>query len=136
MKTLKIDIKKLEVNLKDLEKTESLLIKGTTGTDFENDPVKRVKGKMEEQTKDVNDIGKSLNRTVDNSKAALTALKHQKDQILTVIDKTDEAEKAVTLHDQVLDVLQNRELFNRLKLVMIAAFLLFAILLVIYIKFL
>ena len=90
---------------------------------------------MEEQNRDVDDIGKTLNRTVDNSKAALSALKNQKEQILGVIDKTDEAEKALTLHEQIFDVMQNRELFNRLKLVMIAVLLFFSILLVIYIKF-
>lgn len=129
---MKLDIKKLELNLKDMEKTENLIVKGG---DFEKDPLKRTKNKMEEQNRDVDDIGKTLNRTVDNSKAALSALKNQKEQILGVIDKTDEAEKALTLHEQIFDVMQNRELFNRLKLVMIAVLLFFSILLVIYIKF-
>ncbi len=58
-----------------MERQENLLVK--TG-DFEKDPLKRVKGKMEEQKKDVNDIGKSLARTEETSTAALSALQHQK----------------------------------------------------------
>ncbi len=106
-----------------MERQENLLVK--TG-DFEKDPLKRVKGKMEEQKKDVNDIGKSLARTEETSTAALSALQHQKNQILNVIDKTDEAEKALTLHDQVLGVMENQILFHRLKLVGIAGLLFFA----------
>ena len=43
LKTLKLDIKKLELNLKDMEKTENLIVKGG---DFEKDPLKRTKNKI------------------------------------------------------------------------------------------
>ena len=133
MKTLKLDILKLEHSLGDLEKQENLLVKDSK---YESDPNKRIKNTMEEQKKDVNEIGKSLNRTIATSTAAMTTLQEQKQQILGIIDQTHEAEKELSLHDQFFGVMANRELFNRLKLAAMAVLLFIAIILVIYIKFL
>ena len=84
---------------------------------------------------EVKDITKVSNDTYDNMTNALTNLKGHKDRILRIGDKTNNVEKELSLNDQIFEVMNDREAFNKLKLVGIIAMLVIAIIIVMGIKF-
>lgn len=84
---------------------------------------------------EVKDITKVSNDTYDNMTNALTNLQGQKDRIIRIGGKTNDVEKELSLNDQIFEVMNDREAFNKLKLVGIIAMLVVANIIVIWIKF-
>jgi hypothetical protein len=76
-------------------------------------------------------MGLDITSTQDKT---LEELVRQKNKLKAANDMMGEVEQKLSLHDQILGVMSNRELFNKLKLCLIAVLLLFADLLVLYIK--
>jgi hypothetical protein len=76
-------------------------------------------------------MGLDITNTQDKT---LEELVRQKNKLKGANDMMGEVEQKLSLHDQILGVMSNRELFNKLKLCLIAILLLFADLLVLYIK--
>jgi hypothetical protein len=76
-------------------------------------------------------MGVEITNTQDKT---LEELVRQKNKLKGANDMMGEVEQKLSLHDQILGVMSNRELFNKLKLCLIAVLLLFADLLVLYIK--
>ena len=83
-------------------------------------------------TKEVMDVN---NNTYNNMKGALTILDGQIQRVDRIKGKTADVEVELSLHDQIFEVLNDREAFNKLKLVIIIALLSLAILIVLYMKF-
>ncbi len=112
------------------------LIDKSIEVDHENegDKYNYLNNKLNRQNKNLakaQQMGVDINTTQDKT---LMELQRQKDKLRNANDMMGEVEQTLSLHDQIVGVMSNRELFNKLKLVAIVLMLFIADLLVLYIK--
>jgi hypothetical protein len=125
---IKSDINKLEYRLK----KENLLI-DSKDEDEKFEKNRKLK-KIDNQNDELDTVYKMQKDIYSTNEKTILTLKKGEETILRTIGKTEEVEQALSLHDQIFQVMNNRELFNKLKLVMIVALLAIADLIILYIK--
>ncbi len=125
---IKSDINKLEYRLK----KENLLI-DSKDEDEKFEKNRKLK-KIDNQNDELDTVYKIQKDINSNNEKTILILKKGEETILRTIGKTEEVEQALSLHDQIFQVMNNRELFNKLKLALIVALLFIADLTILYIK--
>ena len=131
LKTIK-ELDKFEVTL-----NKERLVESSTNNDFDKDNARKYKI-LDSKLSDQNTTLKNANRMGDviviTQANTLKELDRQKNQITKIDENVSEVEEQMSIHDQIFHVMNNRELFNKLKLVLVVALLFFADILVLYIK--
>ena len=94
-----------------------------------------LKEQMDYNTNTLKDTNKTANEIVDRTNMMNAELKRQGNVLLNVHLKVGETEENLSTIEQLRQVMQNRDLFYRLKLYAMAILLFFANILVLYIKF-
>lgn len=128
--------------IKDIDKLEVIfnkerLIESTTHSDFDMENAHKyqfLNSKLDDQNKTLGDANKTGNEIIKTQTIILNELDKQKNQLDKIDQTVSEVEEHLSIHDQIFQVMNNRELFNKLKLVVVVVLLLFADILVLYIK--
>ena len=94
-----------------------------------------LKGQIEYNTNTLKETNKTANEIVDRTNMMNDELKRQGNVLLNVHLKVGETDENLSVIKQIRQVMQNRDLFYRLKLYAMAILLFFANILVLYIKF-
>ena len=94
-----------------------------------------LKEQMDYNTNILKEMNKTANEIIDRNKMMNEELKRQGNVLLNVHLKMVETEENLSVIQQLRQVMQNKDLFYRLKLYARAILLFFANILVIYIKF-
>ena len=94
-----------------------------------------LKGQIEYNTNTLKETNKTANEIVDRTNMMNAELKRQGNVLLNVHLKVGETDENLSVIKQIRQVMQNRDLFYRLKLYAMAILLFFANILVLYIKF-
>ena len=94
-----------------------------------------LKDQIEYNTNTLKETNKTANEIVDRTNMMNAELKRQGNVLLNVHLKVGETDENLSVIKQIRQVMQNRDLFYRLKLYAMAILLFFANILVIYIKF-
>ena len=94
-----------------------------------------LKDQIEYNTNTLKDTNKTANEIVDRTNMMNAELKRQGNVLLNVHLKVGETDENLSVIKQIRQVMQNRDLFYRLKLYAMAILLFFANILVLYIKF-
>ena len=94
-----------------------------------------LKDQIEYNTNTLKDTNKTANEIVDRTNMMNAELKRQGNVLLNVHLKVGETDENLSVIKQIRHVMQNRDLFYRLKLYAMAILLFFANILVLYIKF-
>ena len=94
-----------------------------------------LKEQIEYNTNTLKDTNKTANEIVDRTNMMNAELKRQGNVLLNVHLKVGETDENLSVIKQIRQVMQNRDLFYRLKLYAMAILLFFANILVLYIKF-
>ena len=94
-----------------------------------------LKEQMEYNTNTLKETNKTANEIIERNKMMNAELKRQGNVLLNVHLKVGETEENLSTIEQLRQVMQNRDLFYRLKLYAMAILLFFANILVLYIKF-
>jgi len=131
LKTIK-EVEKLEIIL-----NKERLIDSTTPSDFDMENSHKfqfLNSKLEDQNKTLRGANKTGNEIIKTQTVVLNELDKQKNQIVKIDQTVSEVEEHLSIHDQIFQVMNNRELYNKLKLVVVIVLLLFADILVLYIK--
>jgi hypothetical protein len=126
------EIEKLDQQIK-----KEKLIDKTTDPDFENESLKYqyLNKRLQSQNTNLTHASTTANDITTSQTRTLEELYRQKKKLISTNETVTEIEKTLSLHDQIFQVMNNRELFNKFKLVLIAALLFLANFIVIYIKF-
>ena len=93
-----------------------------------------LKGQIEYNTNTLKETNKTANEIVDRTNMMNAELKRQGNVLLNVHLKVGETDENLSVIKQIRQVMQNRDLFYRLKLYAMAILLFFANILVLYIK--
>jgi hypothetical protein len=131
LKTIK-EVEKLEVVL-----NKERLIDTTSPPDFDMENSHKyqyLSSKLDDQNKTLKNVNQTGNEIIKTQQVTLNELDKQKNQIIKIDQTVGDVEHHLSLHDQIFEVMNNRELFNKLKLVLVVVLLLFADILVLYIK--
>ena len=110
------------------------LLDNTVEPENEGDKYNYLNKKMLKQNNNLVRAQQMGNEITETQDKTLEELVRQKNKLKGANEMMGEVEQSLSLHDQLLGVMSNRELFNKLKLVSIVILLLFADLLVLYIK--
>ena len=94
-----------------------------------------LKEQIDYNTNTLKETNKTANEIVDRNNMMNNELKRQGNVLLNVHLKMGETEENLNVIQQLRQVMQNRDLFYRLKLYTMAILLFFANILVLYIKF-
>ena len=94
-----------------------------------------LKEQMDYNTNTLKETNKTANEVIERNKMMNAELKRQGNVLLNVHLKVGETEENLSTIEQLRQVMQNRDLFYRLKLYAMAILLFFANILVLYIKF-
>ena len=94
-----------------------------------------LKDQIEYNTNTLKDTNKTANEIVDRTNMMNAELKRQGNVLLNVHLKVGETDENLSVIKQIRQVMQNKDLFYRLKLYAMAILLFFANILVLYIKF-
>ncbi len=94
-----------------------------------------LKEQMDYNTNTLKETNKTANEIIERNKMMNAELKRQGNVLLNVHLKVGETEENLSTIEQLRQVMQNRDLFYRLKLYAMAILLFFADILVLYIKF-
>ena len=94
-----------------------------------------LKDQIEYNTNTLKDTNKTANEIVDRTNMMNAELKRQGNVLLNVHLKVGETDENLSVIKQIRQIMQNRDLFYRLKLYAMAILLFFANILVLYIKF-
>ncbi len=94
-----------------------------------------LKEQIEYNTNNLKQTNKTADEIIERNKLMNTELKRQGNVLLNVHLKMGEAEENLTLIQQIRQIMQNQDLFYRLKLYAMAVLLFFANILVIFVKF-
>jgi hypothetical protein len=125
------EVEKLELDLK----KEKLLDKSIQpDNDDENEKLGKFSKKIDKQNKQLGKAARIGKEITTNQDMTLVELKRQRDKLEKTNNIVNEVENTLSLHDQLVGVMNNRELFNKLKLVGIVVLLFIADILVLYIK--
>ena len=94
-----------------------------------------LKEQMDYNTNTLKETNKTANEIIERNKMMNAELKRQGNVLLNVHLKVGETEENLSTIEQLRQVMQNRDLFYRLKLYAMAILLFFANIIVLYIKF-
>ncbi len=124
------DIEKIDLQLK----KERLIDKSTDDHEDSGEKFNYLHGKINKQNNQLNNAVKMGKEITKNQDLTYIELKNQRDKLQKANNMMTEVEQTLSLHDQLVGVVNNRDLFNKLKLVLIVALLFLADVLVLYIK--
>jgi hypothetical protein len=122
------DISKLELKLK----KENLLV--DSKEDSEEDMAKAKVNKVNRQNNNLDTVISMQKEIISTNNGTMISLVNQGQTIDRSIKKTQEIDSVLSLHDQVLGVMSNRELKNKLMQWIIVILLFIANLIILYIK--
>jgi len=126
------EIEKIETQLK----KERLIDKSTEDhEDSGNEKYNYLNSKINKQNNQLNNALRTGKEITTNQNLTILELQNQKQKLINANKMMGEVEQTLSLHDQLVGVINNRELFNKLKLVAIIAMLFIADCLIIYVKF-
>jgi hypothetical protein len=100
----------------------------------EKERLKNLANKLDNQNKDLSDVNKTQNNIVSLQENTLLNLNDQGNRLAGINTKLVEIEENLSLNEQFVGVMANRELFYRLKLALIVFLLFIADIIVLYIK--
>lgn len=100
----------------------------------EKERFKNIANKLDNQNKDLFNTNKSQNNILSLQENTLLNLNDQGQRLQGINTKLGEIEENLSLSDQIVGVMSNRELFYRLKLALIVFFLFLADIIVLYFK--
>ena len=130
-----MEYNKIKQEIKLLENKISLNVIGDKRIEMKNMDNDELKEQMDYNTNTLKETNKTANEIIDRNNMMNTELKRQGNVLLNVHLKMGEAEENLSTIQQLRQVMQNRDLFYRLKLYAMAILLFFANILVLYIKF-
>lgn len=138
VEAVRIELNKAKVELSKLDqqlKADRLMDKSAEN-DYENDSDKKrfIANKIERNTNNLSMANNMANSIIDTNKVTVVELQNQRQRMNNVNKELGEVESKLTLLGQVFDVMKNKELFNKLKLVLIVVLLGLANLIVLYLK--
>ena len=94
-----------------------------------------LRDKIENNTNKIIDTTKTANEIIDRDKIITSELKKQGNQLLDIHLKMGETEENLSLVQQLRQVMQNNDLFYRLKLYGMAILLFIANIIILFVKF-
>ena len=94
-----------------------------------------LKDKIENNTNNIVETTKTANEIIDRDKMITTELKRQGNALLDIHLKMGETEENLSIVQQLRQVMQNNDLFYRLKLYAMAILLFIANIIILFIKF-
>jgi chromosome segregation ATPase len=125
------EIEKLEINIK----KERLLDKANDmDIETENDKYDYLGGKLKKQNNSLNKANNVGNEVINTQAKTMEELVRQRTKLTTANDGLNEVEQNLSLHDQFVGVMNDRELYTKLKLVFVIVVLSIANLIVLRIK--
>jgi hypothetical protein len=126
------EIEKIETQLK----KERLIDKSTEDhEDSNSEKYNYLHGKINKQNTQLGNALRTGKEITTTQNLTFIELQNQKQKLMNANKMVGEVEQTLSLHDQLVGVINNRELFNKLKLVAIVAMLFIADCLVVYVKF-
>lgn len=100
-----------------------------------SDNLKFLSNRLDKQNNNLNKANLTGSNIIETQTRTAKELERQRGVLTNANDMITEVEKELSLHDQLVNVMNNRELFNKLKLVIVIALLFIADILILYIKF-
>ena len=134
----KLEFNKIKEEIKTLEnKIKLQLIGNNTKYEYREEQIDNnaLKGKIENNTNKIVETTKAANEIIDRDKMITTELKRQGNVLLDIHLKMGEAEENLSIVQQLRQVMQNNDLFYRLKLYAMAILLFIANIIILFIKF-
>ena len=134
----KLEFNKIKEEIKTLEnKIKLQLIGNNTKYEYREEQIDNnaLKDKIENNTNKIVETNKAANEIIDRDKMITTELKRQGNVLLDIHLKMGEAEENLSIVQQLRQVMQNNDLFYRLKLYAMAILLFIANIIILFIKF-
>jgi hypothetical protein len=126
------EIEKIETQLK----KERLIDKSTEDHEESNsEKYNYLHGKINKQNTQLGNALRTGKEITTTQNLTFIELQNQKQKLMNANKMVGEVEQTLSLHDQLVGVINNRELFNKLKLVAIIVMLFIADCLIVYVKF-
>ncbi len=126
------EIEKLENYIK----KERLIEKGMVDEPDESENYNFLNNKIKNQNVNLKVANKEGSEVIDNQTNTMIELQRQRGKLENVNEDLGQVESSLSLHDQFVGVMKNRELCRKLKLVVIILLLFMANVIVLYLKFL
>ena len=130
-----MEFNRVKQGIKLLENKIKLNVYGNKKIEMSSMDNNELNGEIEYNTNTLKETNKTANEIIDRNNMMNEELKRQGNVLLNVHLKIGETEENLTVIQQLRQVMQNRDLFYRLKLYVMAILLFFANILVLYIKF-
>ena len=134
----KMEFNKVKDEMKTLESKVRLQLVGNDNNIVYNEQERDnnlLKDKIESNTNKIKQTTKTADEILDRGKMITNELKRQGDVLLGIHLKMGEAEENLSLVQQLRQVMQNNDLFYRLKLYAMAVLLFIANIIIIFVKF-
>ena len=134
----KLEFNKIKEEIKTLEnKIKLQLIGNNAKYEYREEQIDNnaLKDKIENNTNKIVETTKAANEIIDRDKMITTELKRQGNVLLDIHLKMGEAEENLSIVQQLRQVMQNNDLFYRLKLYAMAILLFIANIIILFIKF-
>ena len=134
----KMEFNKIKDEMKTLESKVRLQLVGNDNNIVYNEQERDnnlLKDKIESNTNKIKQTTKTADEILDRGKMITNELKRQGDVLLGIHLKMGEAEENLSLVQQLRQVMQNNDLFYRLKLYAMAVLLFIANIIIIFVKF-
>ena len=134
----KLEFNKIKEEIKTLEnKIKLQLIGNNTKYEYREEQIDNnaLKDKIENNTNKIVETTKAANEIIDRDKMVTTELKRQGNVLLDIHLKMGETEENLSIVQQLRQVMQNNDLFYRLKLYAMAILLFIANIIILFIKF-
>ena len=134
----KMEFNKIKDEMKTLESKVRLQLVGNDNNIVYNEQERDnnlLKDKIESNTNKIKQTTKTADEILDRGKMITNELKRQGDVLLGIHLKMGEAEENLSLVQQLRQVMQNNDLFYRLKLYAMAVLLFIANIIILFVKF-
>jgi uncharacterized protein YjcR len=134
----KIEFNKTKEEIKTLENKIKLQLIGNTPNYIYKEEERDnnlLKDKIENNTNNIVQTSKTANEIIDRDKMMTTELKRQGNVLLDIHLKIGETEENLSIVQQLRQVMQNNDLFYRLKLYAMAILLFIANIIILFVKF-
>ena len=134
----KIEFNKTKEEIKTLENKIKLNLIGNDSKYIYKEEERNnniLKDKIESNTNKIVETTKTANEIIDRDKMITSELKRQGNQLLDIHLKMGETEENLSIVQQLRQVMQNNDLFYRLKLYAMAVLLFIANIIIIFVKF-
>ena len=134
----KMEFNKIKDEMRTLESKVRLQLVGNDNNIVYNEQERDnnlLKDKIESNTNKIKQTTKTADEILDRGKMITNELKRQGDVLLGIHLKMGEAEENLSLVQQLRQVMQNNDLFYRLKLYAMAVLLFIANIIILFVKF-